>query len=141
MPLKGAGPSSGKKSGVIFAIYHRRGRDRGLWHGGRGWKLQARSITSFVVGIKGKKISRDARDREKFLELLAKLKQAYGLNVHGCYVGKSFAELSVKSIAEMVGVDATCVSRSVSRLEGRLAVEKPWREAVRSVVSTIEAGK
>ena len=41
-----------------------------------------------------------------------------------CHVGRSCTELSVKGLAEMLGVDPTCVSRSVARMEVRLKTDK-----------------
>ena len=41
-----------------------------------------------------------------------------------CHVGRSCTELSVKGLAEMLGVDPTCVSRSVTRMEVRLKTDK-----------------
>jgi REP element-mobilizing transposase RayT len=56
-----------------------------------------------------------------------------------CYVGRSYTELSVKAIAKMLAVDATCVSRSVSRLEGRLATDKPLRMRLQRIASALKS--
>lgn len=37
-----------------------------------------------------------------------------------CYVGRNCMEISVMALAKSLGVDATCVSRSVARVESRL---------------------
>lgn len=58
-----------------------------------------------------------------------------------CYVGRTRTELSVKSLAAALGVDATCVSRSVSRVESRLAEDKGMKKAVDEIVVAIENGK
>lgn len=58
-----------------------------------------------------------------------------------CYVGRSRTELSVKSLAETLGVDPTCVSRSVARVESRLADDKGLKKVVDEIVSAIENSK
>lgn len=47
-----------------------------------------------------------------------------------CYVGRSRTELSVKLLAEALGVDATCVSRSVSCVESRIVQHKAMKQDV-----------
>lgn len=54
-----------------------------------------------------------------------------------CYVGRSCTELSVKALAEMLGVDATCVSRSVARTEGRLRTDKRLEGTLERIISAI----
>lgn len=58
-----------------------------------------------------------------------------------CYVGRTCTELSVKNIAEVLGIDATCVSRSVARLEERLATDKPFTISVQRLVSVLKKAK
>jgi len=58
-----------------------------------------------------------------------------------CYVGRTRTELSVKSLAAALGVDGTCVSRSVSRVESKLAEDKGMKKAVDEIVAVIENGK
>jgi len=58
-----------------------------------------------------------------------------------CYVGRSRTELSVKSLAEALGVDATCVSRSISRVESRITEDKAMKKVVDEIVAVVENGK
>jgi len=58
-----------------------------------------------------------------------------------CYVGRTRTELSVKSLAEVLGVDATCVSRSVSRVESRITEDKAMKNMVDEIVAVVENGK
>ncbi len=58
-----------------------------------------------------------------------------------CYVGRTRTELSVKSLAEALGVDATCVSRSVSRVESRIKEDKAMKKVVDELVAVIENSK
>jgi hypothetical protein len=55
-----------------------------------------------------------------------------------CYVGRSFTELSVKAVAETLGVDATCVSRSVARMEMRSRTDKQLEGTLKRIISAIE---
>ena len=55
-----------------------------------------------------------------------------------CYVGRTRTELSVKSLAEVLGVDATCVSRSVSRVESRITEDKAMKKVVDEIVTVVE---
>ena len=57
------------------------------------------------------------------------------------YVGRTGTELSVKSLAAALGVDRTCVNRSVSRVESKLAEDKGMKKAVDEIVAVIENGK
>ena len=54
------------------------------------------------------------------------------------HVGRSCTELSVKAIAEMLGVDPTCVSRSVARMEARLRTDKRLEGTFERIASAIE---
>jgi len=58
-----------------------------------------------------------------------------------CYVGRTRTELSVKSLAEALGVDATCVSRSVSRVESRITEDKAMKKVVDEIVAVIQNSK
>ncbi len=58
-----------------------------------------------------------------------------------CYVGRTRTELSVKSLAEALGVDATCVSRSVLRVESRITEDKATKQVVDEIVAVVENGK
>jgi REP element-mobilizing transposase RayT len=56
-----------------------------------------------------------------------------------CYVGRSCTELSVKAIAKVLGVDATCVSRSVARIEERLKVDRRLEGTLKQIISVAES--
>ena len=58
-----------------------------------------------------------------------------------CYVGRTRTELSVKSLAEVLGVDATCVSRSVSRVESRITEDEAMKKVVDEIVAVVENSK
>jgi putative transposase len=58
-----------------------------------------------------------------------------------CYVGRNRTELSVTALAKSLGVDATCVSRSVARMESRLSIDKELMKVVDAIVSAIEFSK
>jgi chromosomal replication initiation ATPase DnaA len=55
-----------------------------------------------------------------------------------CYVGRNCTELSVTALAQSLGVDGTCVSRSVARMEQSLRVDKESKKAVERIASAIE---
>ena len=55
-----------------------------------------------------------------------------------CYVGRNCTELSVTALAKSLGVDATCVSRSVARMENRLGIDKELKKVVDAIVSAVE---
>jgi chromosomal replication initiation ATPase DnaA len=59
-----------------------------------------------VLGLERGEVSGAGKDRQRV--------RAREL---ACYVGRTCTELSVKNIAERLGVDTTCVSRSVARIE------------------------
>ena len=54
-----------------------------------------------------------------------------------CYVARRRTDLSVKLLAESLGVDATCVSRSASRVERLVAEDKEMRKMVNAVASVL----
>jgi len=58
-----------------------------------------------------------------------------------CYVGRNRTELSVTSLAKSLGVDATCVSRSVARVESRLGTDKQIKKVVDAIVFAVENSK
>ena len=58
-----------------------------------------------------------------------------------CYVGRNCTEISVMALAKSLGVDATCVSRSVARVESRLRNDKALRKVVDEIVSAVENSK
>jgi hypothetical protein len=58
-----------------------------------------------------------------------------------CYVGRNCTELSVTSLAKYLGVDATCVSRSVARMESRLGIDRELKKVVDEAVSAIDNSK
>jgi len=58
-----------------------------------------------------------------------------------CYVGRNRTELSVTSLAKSLGVDATCVSRSVARVESRLGTDKQLKKVVDAIVFAVENSK
>ncbi|HWP59713.1 MAG TPA: transposase [Candidatus Acidoferrales bacterium] len=57
------------------------------------------------------------------------------------YVGRSCTELSVTALAQTLGVDPTCVTRSVARVESRLSDDKELKRTVAAVVGAIENSK
>ena len=54
-----------------------------------------------------------------------------------CYVARRRTELSVKLLAESLGVDATCVSRSASRVERLVAEDEEMQKMVNTVASVV----
>ena len=57
------------------------------------------------------------------------------------YVARNSTELSVATLAQALSVDPTCVSRSVARVEGRMADDKGLKKVVAKIVSAIENSK
>jgi len=55
-----------------------------------------------------------------------------------CCVGRNCTELTVTALAKTLGVDATCVSRSVARMESRLGMDKELRKVIDEIVSAVE---
>ena len=55
-----------------------------------------------------------------------------------CYVGRNCTELTVTALAKTLGVDATCVSRRVARMESRLGMDKELRKIIDEIVSAVE---
>jgi len=58
-----------------------------------------------------------------------------------CYVGRNCTELSATAIAKTLGADATCVSRSVARMESRLGIDKEIKKVIDEIVSAVEKSK
>ena len=58
-----------------------------------------------------------------------------------CYVGRNCTELSVTALAASLGVDATCVSRSVARMESRLGVDTGVRKIIDGIGAAVENSK
>ena len=58
-----------------------------------------------------------------------------------CYLGRSCTELSVNSLAQTLKVDPTCVSRSVSRVESRLAKDMQLRRSVEGLMAGLANSK
>lgn len=58
-----------------------------------------------------------------------------------CYVGRNCTELSVTALAHTLGVDPTCISRSVARIESRLGSERELKKVVNEIVSALENNK
>ena len=55
-----------------------------------------------------------------------------------CYVGRSRTELSVTALAKTLGVDPTCISRSVARMESRLGTDTELRKVIDEIASAVE---
>ena len=55
-----------------------------------------------------------------------------------CYVGRNRTELPVTALAKSLDVDATCVSRSVARMESRVGIDKELKKIVDEIVSAVE---
>ena len=58
-----------------------------------------------------------------------------------CYVARRRTEPSVKLLAESLGVDATCVSRSAGRVDRLVADDKKMQKMVNAVASVLINGK
>jgi len=56
------------------------------------------------------------------------------------YLGRRCTELEVKSIAEVLKVDPTCVSRSVSRVEARVEDDKKLKKGLDEMAKDLENG-
>jgi chromosomal replication initiation ATPase DnaA len=54
-----------------------------------------------------------------------------------CYVARRRTELSVKLLAESLGADARCVSRSASRMERLVAEDEEMKKMVNAVASVL----
>ncbi len=57
---------------------------------------------------------------------------------HLSYLGRRCTELEVKSIAEMLKVDPTCVSRSVARVEARIKEDKKLKKSLDKMAKDLE---
>jgi hypothetical protein len=51
------------------------------------------------------------------------------------------AQVSVTALAKSLGVNATCVSRSVAWMESRLGIDKELKKVVDDTVSAVENSK
>ena len=54
------------------------------------------------------------------------------------YLGRRCTELEVKSIAEVLKVDPTCVSRSVARAEARIEEDKKLKKSLDEMAKDLE---
>jgi putative transposase len=57
------------------------------------------------------------------------------------YVGRHHTELTVLQLADSLGVDPTCVSRSVGRVERRLAADRGLKKLVADISAAVENSK
>jgi hypothetical protein len=57
------------------------------------------------------------------------------------YAGRRYTDLSVKSMAGVLGVDPTCVSRGVARVEGRVGRDKELRKIFDVILEALENSK
>ncbi len=93
-------------------------------------KIKPEAFLKRVCGILGKKVrevvgSGKDRDRVRARELLS-------------YLGRTYTELEVKSIAEVMKVDPTCVSRSVARVEARVGNDKKSKKSLDEMAKDLE---
>ena len=93
-------------------------------------KIKPEAFLKRVCGILGKKVrevvgSGKDRDRVRARELLS-------------YLGRRCTELEVKSIAEVLKVDPTCVSRSVARVEARIEDDKKLMKSLDEMAKDLE---
>jgi hypothetical protein len=84
------------------------GTKRGIW--------RIYYSTYIVLGKKKSEVIGASKDRER-----VRAREAI-------YVGRNCADLSVMALATSLGVAATCVCRSVARVESRLGVETGGQE-------------
>ena len=95
-------------------------------------KIKPEVFLKRVCGILGKKVrevvgSGKDRDRVRARELLS-------------YLGRTCTELEVKSIAEVLKVDPTCVSRSVARVEACVEDDKKLKKSLDEMAKDLENG-
>ncbi len=95
-------------------------------------KIKPEAFLKRVCGILGKKVgevvgSGKDRDRVRARELLS-------------YLGRTCTELEVKSIAEVLKVDPTCVSRSVARVEACVEDDKKLKKSLDEMAKDLENG-
>lgn len=83
-----------------------------------------------VLGRKRAEVMGAGKDRER-----VRAREAI------CYVGRKRTELSATALARSLGVDGTCVSRSVARMESRLGVDQELKKVVDEIVAAIENSK
>lgn len=57
------------------------------------------------------------------------------------YAARRYTDLSVKSMAGVLGVDATCVSRGVARMEGRIGKDRKLKETLDSIGEALKNSK
>lgn len=57
------------------------------------------------------------------------------------YAARRYTDLSVKSIAVVLGVDPTCVSRGVARVEGRAGRDKDQKKTLDAILEALENSK
>ncbi len=77
-----------------------------------------------VLGMTRREVIGAGKDRERVRELV-------------CHVGRSCTELSVKA-TEMLGVDPTCVSRNVARMDVRLRTDKRLEGTLKRIITAFE---
>ena len=83
-----------------------------------------------VLGRRRAEVVGAGKDRER-----ARAREAI------CYVGRNRTELSVTALAKSLGVDATCVSRSVARMENKLGIDNELKNVVDEIASALENSK
>ncbi len=93
-------------------------------------KIKPEAFLRRACGILGKKVrevddSGKDRDRVRARGLLS-------------YLGRRCTELEVKSIAEVLKVDPTCVSRSVARVEARVEDDKKLKKSLAEIAKDLE---
>ncbi len=93
-------------------------------------KLKSEAFLKKVCGILGKKVrevvgSGKNRDRARAWELLS-------------YLVRRCTELEVKSIAEVMKVDLTCVNRGVARVEPRVEDDKKLKKSLDELANDLE---
>ena len=56
----------------------------------------------------------------------------------GHYLGRTYTEIEVKSIAEVLKVDPTCVSRSVARVEAHVGNDMKSKKSLEEMAKDLE---
>ena len=93
-------------------------------------KIKPEAFLKRVCGILGKKVrevvgSGKDRDRVRVRELLS-------------YLDRRCTELEVKSIAEVLKVDPTCVSRSVARVKAQIEDDRKLKKNLDEMAKDLE---
>jgi hypothetical protein len=76
-----------------------------------------------VLGRKRAEVMGAGKDRER-----VRIREAI------CYVGRNHTDISATSLAKSLGVDGTCVSRSVARMEKRLRIDNVYKSTLHLTV-------